>query len=97
MTNQEKVTQLYPEAWYRVSGPHSAMIWSSSADDRKVLAVSLSSRNKEKLWSAAWVAVRNEVICRQATEMTSTEHESFSCPSNNCGECQRESAIEGKS
>ena len=28
---------------------------------------------------------------------TSHQHESFSCPSNNCGECQRESAIEGKS
>ena len=62
MTNQEKVTQVYPWAWYRISGPHAAMIWSSSADERTVLAESRCSRNKEHLWAAAWAVVRNERV-----------------------------------
>lgn len=68
MTNQEKVTQMYPEAWYRVYGPHSAMIWSSDDDNRRVLASSKSSRNRRKLWSAAWAVVRNEAIFKKAAE-----------------------------
>ena len=43
------------------------------------------------VWLKSWLAAT------QPAPTTAHQHESFSCPSNNCGECQRESAIEGKS
>jgi len=55
MTSEEKVKQVYPDAWYRIAGPRHGMI--RAVDSTIILAESWRSRNERNLWKQAWVKI----------------------------------------
>ena len=54
MGAEEKVKNIYPEAWYRIGGPHYRLILTSAKEDRRILAESWRGGGEKQLWAQAW-------------------------------------------
>ena len=53
MRSEEKVKQVYPNAWYRIAGPTSAEIKTGEPLQERIV-IFYGSRDSRKLWAEAW-------------------------------------------